>query len=84
MVETMMMEAGLGPANAVKVLAVRYKDYVEEYSASPANCGKEKLLLCQAASYLYGVTGVKVEGITLTLSFTNRKKFVIPASEFYS
>lgn len=82
-VERALLNAGIGPANAVKIIALRYEDYVTAYGEDSSLCGKEKLMLAQAAYYLEGILSVKIEGIVLTLRLDFLSKFVLPASEFY-
>lgn len=81
--EESLLEAGLGPKTAVRVLSERYGAYVQAYNDDPAVCGREKLLLSQAASYLDNVVSVKIEGIVMTLVLGSRRKVVIPSSAFY-
>lgn len=81
--EESLLEAGLGPKNAVHTLSMRYENYVRAYNEDPKVCGREKLLLSQAASYLDGVVSIRIEGIVMTLVLGSHRKIVIPASQFY-
>lgn len=81
--EESLSEAGVKPAGAVKMLSSRYEAYVHAYHENPSTCGREKLLVSQAASYLHGLVSAKIQGVVLTLLFESGKKVVIPASHFY-
>ncbi len=82
--ESALLEAGFEAGSTLRTVCERYDQYVKAYSQSPRDCGREKMLLLQAADYLHGVIAVKVEGIVLTLSLRERRKIVLPRSNFYS
>jgi hypothetical protein len=83
-IQSSLAEAGLSPLKVIELFTVRYDEYAKAYSEDPRTCGREKLMLFQAAQMLDGVLSVKIEGVVITLGLGGRKSVIIPANTFYT